>query len=263
MEAITVGQYNLVYNIFSFTFACMFATFIFLVLSRSNVAPRYRGALTMSALVVIVAGYHYFRIFESWAGAFVIDGTSISVTGEPFNDAYRYIDWALTVPLLVAELVAVLGLARKEAGKLTFSLGFAALLMVILGYPGEIADSTTTRLIWGTLSTIPFVYILYVLFSQLGDTINAQTGEVKTLLKNARLLILATWGFYPIVYLLPVILPSTSGSTIVALQVGYAIADILAKAGYGILIYNIAKQKSEQLPEWNAVGVEAAPAAGD
>ena len=31
-------------------------------------------------------------------------------TGQPFNDAYRYVDWLLTVPLLVAELVAVLAL---------------------------------------------------------------------------------------------------------------------------------------------------------
>jgi 3-hydroxyisobutyrate dehydrogenase-like beta-hydroxyacid dehydrogenase len=33
---------------------------------------------------------------------------------------------------------------------------------------------------------------------------------------------------------------------VVALQVGYTIADVLAKAGYGVLIYNIAKAKSEE-----------------
>jgi hypothetical protein len=32
----------------------------------------------------------------------------------------------------------------------------------------------------------------------------------------------------------------------VAIQVGYTLADVFAKAGYGVLIYAIAKAKSEQ-----------------
>jgi len=34
-------------------------------------------------------------------------------------------------------------------------------------------------------------------------------------------------------------------STQVAIQVGYSVADVLAKAGYGVMIYAIAKSKSE------------------
>src|SRR5690606_12792349 len=100
------SEYSLVYNVFSFTFAAMFASFIFFVLMRPQVAPKYRGALVMSAIVVAVAGYHYFRIFESWSNAFIleVDGGLYIDSGIPFNDAYRYVDWALTVPLLVAEL---------------------------------------------------------------------------------------------------------------------------------------------------------------
>lgn len=44
----------------------------------------------------------------------------------------------------------------------------------------------------------------------------------------------------------------TSPSATVGVQVGYAIADILAKAGYGVMIYAIARAKSEadgSLPE--------------
>jgi bacteriorhodopsin len=64
------------------------------------------------------------------------------------------------------------------------------------------------------------------------------------LVKNIRLLTLATWGFYPITYCLPYFGIDPSAS-VVGIQMGYAIADILAKCGYGVMIYNIAKLKTE------------------
>ena len=64
------GQYNLVYNSFSFVIAAMGAALIFFLLVRSRVAPRHRMAITLSTLVVAVAAYHYFRIFNSWSDAF-------------------------------------------------------------------------------------------------------------------------------------------------------------------------------------------------
>lgn len=243
MPTISVGEFDLVYNMFSFTFATMFAAFIFFVLQRGQVAPKYRGALTMSAIIVAVAGYHYFRIFESWEAAYTLQDGVYVATGAGFNDAYRYIDWLLTVPLLVAELVAVLGLARAKSLSLTFRLAGAAALMVILGYPGEIAADTGTRALWGFLSTLPFLYLLYVLFVELGETMQRQTGETRVLIRNTRLLLFATWGFYPIVYLLPILGVEASAS-LVAVQVGYGIADVAAKAGYGLMIFAIARSKS-------------------
>jgi bacteriorhodopsin len=252
MPEFSIEQFGLVYNGFSFTFATMLATFIFLLLSRSNVAPQYRAAITMSALVVAIAGYHYFRIFESWDAAFALSSAEGAVaryvpSGSLFNDAYRYIDWLLTVPLLVAELIAVMTLAPGKKGALTFRLALAAALMVILGYPGEVAADTGARALWGFISTIPFIYIVYELFVGLGPAIQKETGEAKTLLRNIRLLLLATWGFYPIVYLLPILVGSTvDANTIVAVQIGYCIADVAAKCGYGIMIYAIARAKSRQ-----------------
>ncbi len=246
MPELSLAQYSLVYNAFSFTFACMFASFIFFVFGRQQVAPKYRTALTMSALVVAVAGYHYFRIFESWQGAFTVNVESgaYGFSGSPFNDAYRYIDWLLTVPLLVAELIAVLSLDRKTAGRLTFQLAAAAALMVILGYPGEIAADNGTRALWGFLSTIPFLYIVYTLFFQLGGAMKRQSEEVSVLLRNTRLLLLLTWGFYPIVYMLPFLGTGLDANTVVAIQIGYCISDVAAKCGYGLMIYTIARTKS-------------------
>jgi bacteriorhodopsin len=242
MPDLSITQYDIVYNLFSFTFATMFAAFIFFVLVRPQLAPQYRGAMIMSALVVAVAGYHYFRILESWSSAYTLTGDIYVATGKPFNDAYRYIDWLLTVPLLVAELIFVIN--PRNRGRLTFTLATAAALMVILGYPGEIAADNGTRALWGFISTIPFVFLVYTLFTGLGTAMQEQTPQVRTLIRNTRLLLLATWGFYPIVYLLP-ILGVFGADAVVAVQVGYAIADVAAKAGYGLMIYVIANEKSK------------------
>lgn len=271
MPEFSLDEYSLVYNAFSFTFAAMFATFIFLVLSRTQVSAKYRPALTMSALVVAIAGYHYFRIFESWEAAFVLNDAADAyiASGTPFNDAYRYIDWLLTVPLLVAELVAVLSLPPRKAGWLTARLAGAAALMVLLGYPGEIADDAGTRALWGTLSTIPFLYIVYALFTELGEAMERLPEQARVLVRNTRLLLFATWGFYPIVYMIPLFDENAfaQAGTIMAVQIGYAVADIAAKCGYGIMIYAIARTKTlaEQAEDAEVSGGAAAPAmaAGD
>lgn len=244
MPTITIGQYLLVYNAFSFTFATMAAATLFLWISRSQVGPAYKTALTISGLVTAIAAYHYFRIFESWNEAYEVRNGVIAVTGLAFNDAYRYVDWLLTVPLLLIELILVMRLSQQETTSKSLKLGFAAALMIVLGYPGEIADTNTMRAVWGTLSTIPFIYIVWQLFAGLGASIERQPESVKGLIKKARLLTFASWGFYPIVYMIPYTNMS-GGAVETGVQVGYTIADIIAKAGVGVLVYMIAVRKSQ------------------
>ena len=244
MTELSIGQFDLVYNMLSFVTATMFAAFIFFLGSRSQVGPKYRTALLVSGIVVFIAGYHYWRIFDSWNAAYqLVEGVYVS-TDKMFNDAYRYVDWFLTVPLLLVELIAVLSLAREKSSSMLTRLVIAAGLMIVLGYPGEISDNMGTRHLWGILSTIPFAYILYVLWVELGKQIESETERVKKLLSDTRWLLLATWGFYPIVYALPQLGVDTTNS-IVAIQVGYSIADVLAKAFYGVMIYRIAMAKTE------------------
>ena len=98
METLTAGQFSLVYNAFSFTMAAMAATTVFLWLGRSQVTPAYKTARTLSGLVCAIAAYHYFRIFESWNAAYGVADGVVTATNVAFNDAYRYVDWLLTVP---------------------------------------------------------------------------------------------------------------------------------------------------------------------
>jgi bacteriorhodopsin len=244
MDVVSTFQYSLVYNAFSFTFATMAAATAFLWLSRSQVSANYRTAVTISGLVTAIAAYHYLRIFESWNAAYILKDGVIATTGFAFNDAYRYVDWLLTVPLLLIELVLVMRLTPEQTMSKSLRLGFAAALMIVLGYPGEISTSIPTRIMWGTLSSIPFVYIVWELFSGLGAAINQQPAAARDLVRTARLLTFASWGFYPIVYMAPYVGFSGATATTV-IQVGYTLADIIAKAGVGVLIFLISVRKSQ------------------
>lgn len=256
LPELSFGQFQLVYNMLSFAIASMFGSFVFFVLARQQVAPRFRPALVMSSLVVGIAGYHYYRIFGSWDHAYLLEGGKYVPSGKPFNDAYRYVDWLLTVPLLCAELVAVMQLRAEVRGSMMAKLVVAAAAMIGLGYPGEISDDNTTRAVWGALSTVPFAYILYVLWVELSKAAELETEKVKVLLRNTRLLLLGTWGFYPIAYLMPQ-LGIGGAAAEVALQVGYSLADVAAKCGYGIMIYAIARAKMTAAED-AAVGQERA-----
>ena len=241
---ITLAQYELVYNAFSFAIAVMGAATVFFFLSRSQVSTAYKTALTLTGIVTGVACYHYFRIFASWESAYAVTNGQLSLTGVKFNDAYRYVDWLLTVPLLLIELILVMRLTRAETIAKSTKLGLLAALMIVLGYPGEIAGDSGTRWLWWSLSMIPFTLIVVDLFVGLKSSIATQPASVRSLVSSARLVTVLSWCFYPIVFVFPMI-GFTGGSATTAVQIGYTVCDIISKAIFGVLIFNIALRKSE------------------
>jgi bacteriorhodopsin len=256
LPQLTPFQFNIVDNVFSLTIATMGAAAIFFFAARSLVAPKFRPALMVSGLVVAIACYHYFMIRLSWQSAYAYADGAFTATGKGFNDFYRYADWILTVPLLLVELIAVMGLSKEVARPLLTKLVIAAALMIGLGYPGEVSQDWNTLMIWGMLSTVPFLYILYVLWVELSKSLSTQPESVRSLVSIARTLIVVIWMFYPIAYAIrgdslpgaiPGIIPEKSGLGVVGTQIGYAIADMLAKAGFGLLIFFIARTKTEAL----------------
>ena len=237
------NQWNLVYNVFSLGLISMLATTVYTLVSQPRVLAKYRTALVMSSMVTFIAGYHYLRIFDSFkhaseGGKVLLDGSQ-----DAFNEAYRYVDWLLTVPLLLVEVIAVLALAKEVSRSLIMRLVPASAAMIALGYPGEISSDQNTQVLYGVLSTLPFIYILYVLFVELGKSLERQPAGVAETIGRLRLLLIATWGVYPIAYIFNIVGDATA-SSFVTVQVGYTIADILAKCVFGLTILKIAKMKS-------------------
>ena len=221
----------------------MLACTIYTLVSQHRVLPKYRNALVMSSMVTFIAGYHYLRIFDSFkhasqGGKVLLDGSQ-----NAFNEAYRYVDWLLTVPLLLVEVIAVLALTREVSRSLIMRLVPASAAMIALGYPGEISADQNTQVLYGVLSTIPFLYILYVLFVELSKSLDRQPAGVAETVGRLRLLLIATWGVYPIAYIFNIV-GDASSSSFVTVQVGYTMADVLAKCVFGLTILKIARMKS-------------------
>ena len=228
---------------FSFGLIAMLACTVYTLVSQARVLPKYRNALVLSSMVTFIAGYHYWRIFNSFNESSSAGMVKIGSEKGSFNEAYRYVDWILTVPLLLVEVIAVLVLTKEISRSLISRLVPASAAMIALGYPGEISDVRNEQILFGVLSTIPFLYILYVLFVELGKSLERQPEGVAKSVANLRLLLIATWGVYPIAYMFN-IWGTASQESFVAVQVGYTLADVLAKCVFGLTIFKIARMKS-------------------
>ena len=76
-----------------------------------------------------------------------------------------------------------------------------------------------------------------------------------------RIALVGLWGVYPIAYLFPVLGLDGAGAWVLK-QGGYSIADILAKAAFGLAIYRIAVTKSAlEDPAYDLDHSDAAPVA--
>jgi bacteriorhodopsin len=129
--------------------------------------------------------------------------------------------------------------------------------MIILGYPGDAGITilgikgegfASEAAVWGLLSTIPFLYIMYVLWIEMKKSLETQSPRVRSLFQTLRVLLIATWGVYPITFILAMQTESNipTASEFVAREIGYSIADILAKCLFGLLIFAIARIKSAE-----------------
>ena len=209
----------------------MFGAFVYFLTQMKAVSKQYQAGVAVSAIVVGIAGYHYYRIWSDFGEGVM-------------NEGYRYADWLITVPLLIVELLIVLGVAQKDRTNLMLKLVPASILMIGLGYPGEVADGNGAKWTFWILALIPFTYILKTLYDELQKAGQRETGAVAKQIKNATYVLLSTWLVYPIAYLFP-IFDANSEALETLRQVGYTFADITSKCLYGLMILWIAKARTE------------------
>merc|ERR1719433_1974165 len=162
----------------------MMATTVFLWFRATAVKDTYKSAVLISGLVTFIAAYHYIRIFDSWVAAYdytgVEQGNGPKLTGIPFNDAYRYMDWLLTVPLLLIEILLVMKLDATTFSSKAWVLGFGSALMITSGYYGELVvtgDLTPRWFCWFASMTF-FLYIVYELLVGLSEATSSEADPV-------------------------------------------------------------------------------------
>jgi bacteriorhodopsin len=97
---------------------------------------------------------------------------------------------------------------------------------------------------WWFFAMIPFLYVVAELAVGLSDASSKQAPSVASLTGYARWLTIISWLTYPFVYIIKML--GISGVTATAgEQIGYSIADVVAKAVFGVLIWAIAAEKSK------------------
>jgi len=250
MYAMSDLQYQAVYNVLSFALASMMATTVFLWFRSFAVKDQYKSAVLISGLVTFIAAYHYIRIFNSWVEAYhySVGKVDPALTGVPFNDAYRYMDWLLTVPLLLIEILLVMKLSDADYSAKAWNLGVGSALMIVSGYYGEltVTGDLTPRWICWFISMVFFLYIVYELLVGLSAATNSEADpNVKGKIQTAQIVTVISWCTYPIVYLFPM-LGINAAQAVVSIQIGYCASDIISKCGVGILIYQITYAKSSK-----------------
>merc|ERR1712203_1269777 len=101
--------------------------------------------------------------------------------GVPFNDAYRYMDWLLTVPLLLIEILLVMKLDDETFNAKAKSLGVGSALMIVSGYYGEltVTGDLTPRWICWFISMAFFLYIVQELMVGLSEATEQETDRVQ------------------------------------------------------------------------------------
>jgi len=243
-------QYQAVYNVLSFALASMMATTMYLWFRSFAVRDQYKSAVLISGLVTFIAAYHYIRIFNSWVEAYhySVDKVDPALTGVPFNDAYRYMDWLLTVPLLLIEILLVMKLSDADYSTKAWRLGVGSALMIVSGYYGEltVTGDLTPRWICWLISMMFFLYIVYELLVGLSAATNSEADpNVKGKIQTAQIMTVISWCTYPVVYLFPM-LGINAAQAVVSIQIGYCASDIISKCGVGLLIYQITYAKSSK-----------------
>lgn len=243
LPALLPGQYNLVYYFFLATAGIMVCCLLAQLFLSTKVMKWYRPAVYMSAFIAAASAVHYLFIAMQWDKHYTLNGAVYEPAGQFLQALYRYVYWLPTVPMLLVSLIVVLNLSAKYTRSLSIRLAGATVAMIILGYPGEISADPNIRLLWLVLSTLPFLYIMYVLWAELSLTERDQPRRVKTLVRAAKYLMAFAWLFFPAVYMVPFFGTVSSGVE-VSLQIGYALADWVAKASYGFMIFAIARAQS-------------------
>ena len=220
----------------------MGAAFVFFMAERSSVAPQYRTTMTISALIVGIAAFHYYymRAVYSELGEVSIE--------------YRYMDWIITVPLMALKFPS---LVDKEAitDEKFLGLGFTgicfsgALIMIGFGYLGEsgVIDGML-GLILGGVGWAMIIVATGTPWSSGKGVDNSKIAPELMWSTNAlRYFIVVGWIIYPIGYLFNPeagVLDTVSAEVMAVL---YNIADMINKIGFGVVAWMGAKKATEAI----------------
>ena len=202
----------------------------FFFLETQRVSGKWKTSLVVSGLVTLVAAVHYFYMRDVW----VATGDTPTV--------YRYIDWLITVPLLMIEFYLILRAITNVSGGVFWRLTVGTLIMLIGGYLGEAGYiNVTVAFIIGMAG---WAYILYEIFAGEAGRVAADEApeSVKSAFSTMRWIVTIGWAIYPLGYFFGYM---AGGADMATLNIIYNLADVLNKIAFGVIIWNVAVTETE------------------
>lgn len=211
----------------------LIAATVFFFLERDRVSAKWKTSLTVSGLVTLVAAVHYFYMRDVW----VATGSTPTV--------FRYIDWLITVPLLMIEFYLILSAIAKVPAGVFWRLMIGTLVMLIGGYLGEAGYIG----VWlgFIIGMVGWLFILYEIFAGQAGKINAHSAPpaVQSAFNTMRWIVTIGWAIYPLGYFFGYLTGSSPESSANALNIIYNAADVLNKIAFGLIIWTVAVSESE------------------
>ena len=211
----------------------LIAATAFFFLEIQRVAPKWKTSLTVSGLVCLVASVHYLYMRDIW----VATGDTPTV--------FRYIDWLITVPLLMVEFFLILSAVTKVSSSVFWRLIIGTLVMLVFGYLGEagIMNAMTAFI----LSMAGWAFIIYEIYVGEAGKVNAAsaTPSVKRAFGLMRLIVVFGWAIYPIGYVLGYLTGGEPADSATMLNVVYNLADFINKIGFGVIIWSCAVAETD------------------
>jgi len=247
--SLTVGQhtvigYFLLLGVFAFVAGIVRAW-----LTQSEVSTRYRSATVARFSVMAIAFAAYVVLVLAFRDGYdLIDGMYVPNATAIDSFAPRYVEWAVSVPLLTVELLAVCVISGAQLRRTRLLAMTGTFLMVLTGFLGAVVfgadDGRSQLIVWGVVSCVFWLSTTALLIVTVRRSYPQLTAEGALVLRNAATILLGGWVIYPVVYVLQIL--GSGGEWTTAIQVTLTLADILVKLAFGGLIHRIAKLRTAE-----------------
>jgi sensory rhodopsin len=192
---------------------------------------KWKTAMTIGALVQIIAAVHYFYMRAVW----VLTGDTPTV--------YRYVEWLITVPLQMVEFYFILAAVAVVSGGIFWRLLIGSLVMLVAGYAGE--AGLVNAWLGFVVGMAGWFYILYEIFAGEAGKASAEQApaSVQSAFSTMRWIVTIGWAIYPLGYFLGYL---NGAADAVTLNVIYNIADVVNKIAFVAVIWAAANAEASE-----------------
>ena len=212
----------------------MVAATVFFFYEGMAVNKEWRLSMTVAGLVTLVAAIHYYYMRDYWVASVIAGAPDSPIV-------YRYIDWLITVPLLMIEFFIILKAVGASVSTNSFwRLLVGTLVMLIGGFAGEAHLMSASM--GFVIGMIGWAIIIWEIFGGEASKAAEANASVKSAFNALRIIVLVGWAIYPLGYVFGYMMGSVDAGT---LNIVYNLADFVNKILFGLIIWNVAVKSSE------------------